>query len=325
MAKKTPRKSNTKKSPRQPEGAVILPMSGHKPDMNRLEDISDHVFNNMLSADERDVFEAMFRLASLGVTPDQYSEFYKLCEFANGMVEKMSLDADDNDNFTTDDMDDIDMYRRRPSDFKAYEPLPDAPERTLLIRIQMKDVTKPPMWREVLIPADYNFLQLHEVIQEVTGLEDCHLWQFNRHAYDGGLTIGVPGDENSWGIEDTTHEADETPLTMFLQKKGDKLEYVYDFGDDWIFTIEVKDVINKKCEHPECIKFKCPFNPIEDFGGVYSYLNARQDIEDWPKLTKREQTKRARDRGFDTSSEYIDFIIEHQFSLEDVNGTLILI
>ena len=71
---------------------------------------------------------------------------------------------------------------RKRTPFTTYTPIADAAEKTLVLKIQMKGVTKPPMWREVEIPANYNFEELHEVIQIVTGLENCHLWQFNKSA-----------------------------------------------------------------------------------------------------------------------------------------------
>ena len=64
----------------------------------------------------------------------------------------------------------------------------DLKEKSLLLKIQMKRVTKPMMWREVEVPADMSILDLHDVIQCVVGLESSHLWQFNERTSDVYLT-----------------------------------------------------------------------------------------------------------------------------------------
>ncbi|MDE6339048.1 MAG: plasmid pRiA4b ORF-3 family protein [Muribaculaceae bacterium] len=288
--------------------------------MAGLEELSDEAYNSMSERD-RDTFLMMMQLAMDGVTPEEYAQFYKIYEIAGVVADKFN-GGSDNDWYDRD----LPGKRSLGLSVPEYEPLKDASQKALVLKIQMKDVTKPPMWREVQIPTDYNFDLLHEVIQEVVGLEDCHLWQFNRNAYRDELVIGIEGnDEFGGGLDYVTHDATETPLTLFLQKKGDKLEYVYDFGDDWIFTVEVKDVIDKKSEEPVCTKFKGELNAIEDFGGVWEYLSAREDLEKWSSLSAKERRKRAHDKGFDTADEYHDFLLDHMFALEDVNESLSII
>ncbi|MDE5808217.1 MAG: plasmid pRiA4b ORF-3 family protein [Muribaculaceae bacterium] len=216
-------------------------------------------------------------------------------------------------------------FGKKRIEIKEYEPLKDASEHTLVLRIQMKDVTKPPMWREVEVPADFDFMQLHEVIQEVVGLENYHMWQFNAKAYDNSLQISADMENDSpfgGGMDGMTHDAEETYLTQFLQNKGDKLEYVYDFGDDWIFTVEVKELCDKKIDHPVCRKYKSELNALEDFGGIWSYLDARQDLDTWEKMSKKERKKRFQERGFDSEEEYLEFLNEHRFNLDEINAAL---
>lgn len=275
-------------------------------------------------------FALMYTLASSGVTPDEYDQFYHLLQ-STGMLTD-GLFSNIEELASVDDEDDMAFpfpgvgFHRSRCEVKEYDPLEDACNRSLVLKIRMKDVAKPPMWREVEIPADYNFMQLHEVIQEITGLEDCHLWQFNVVAYDDSLQIGVKMDPDNpfgAGLDFVTHNAEETDLTRFLHQKGDKLEYVYDFGDDWIFVVEVKDVIVKKNEHPVCRKYKSELNAIEDFGGTWSYSEARADLEEWGNLSAKDKRHRAEERGFDTEKEYYDFLLEHLIDVDYINDVLI--
>lgn len=286
-----------------------------------IDAIADMAFES-ISTDEKDKFVMMFTLASNGITPEEYAKFYDLFQASVRLSDTFQTDPDDNDTSSP-----ISRNKCGSSgcEIKEYIPLKDAEDSTLVLRIQMKGVTKPPMWREVEIPANFNFMQLHEVIQGVTGLEDCHLWQFNAKAYDESLQIGVEMDEDDLfapALDFVTHDAEETPVTQFLQHKGDKLEYVYDFGDDWIFVVEVKDLLAKKADYPVCTKFKSDLNAIDNFGGIYRYQQARNDLEGWGKLSKKEKKQRLEDYGFDSEEDYLDFLNQYRISLDDINDDL---
>lgn len=270
---------------------------------------AEEMFNN-LSDEDREVYSAMSILADYGVTPEDYGHFFAIHQMAGLMSGKLQSQN---------------SFGRRYTPVKEYEPLKDAASHTLILKIQMKNVTKPPMWREVEVPADFDFAQLHDVIQIVTGLEDEHMWQFNNSAFDSSLQIGIErnlGDLFDEGIDHASHDALSTPLTQFLQQKGDRLEYVYDFGDEWIFTITVKDLLDKTTHHPECLKFKSELNAIEDFGGVWTYKTVRQNLADWPSLKEKERLEIAEENGFDNADDFIDFLNEHIFHIDEVNDAL---
>lgn len=284
-----------------------LNSEGNPIDLSELEEACNDALS-LMDEEEMDLFAAMRYLMDHGVTPEEYALHYDVFQRAKSIG---PLEGEDMD---------LTRYLRR-STVEEYEPLENAGEYTLVLKIQMKDVIKPPMWREVEVPANIDFMVLHEVIQEVMGFSNAHLWQFNKSAYDSSLSISERDDDMDFS-ENVTHEAKETPLTMFLQQKKDELEYVYDFGDDWIFTIEVKGLIHKKSEHPVCRKFKSELNPIEDCGGVWSYLAMRGDLAEWNTLSKSQRRKRAAEKGFDSAVEYFEFMVENIIDLDAVNDYL---
>lgn len=268
-------------------------------------------------------------LVKLGVTPEEYSESYGMVNQLFGVLGKTGSRANsrgmdfDDGNFSPFDMFGPEM-RRGYVPFTTYEPMPDAAEKTLVLKIQMKGVAKPPMWREVEVPADYNFAELHDVIQIVTGLENSHLWQFNKSAYDDSLQIGIPMDHDDpygFGLEYATDVADETPLTKYLAQKGDELEYVYDFGDDWVFSVEVQKVIDSECESPKCLKWKSDLNALEDFGGPYAYEEIREIVSEDSVLTKKEKDAIVENYlgWFENKKELIKFLNEKRFNIDTVN------
>jgi hypothetical protein len=61
-------------------------------------------------------------------------------------------------------------------------------------RIELPDI-RPPIWREILVPASYSFWDLHVAIQDAMGWEDYHLHEFEVAEPESGelLRIGIPG------------------------------------------------------------------------------------------------------------------------------------
>lgn len=217
------------------------------------------------------------------VTPETYKKLYDVAK-DNPAVKYLPVDlifnhgggVDENGEWEDDwdegdDWDDDD-YSEGLSGF----PIPDADKKSLVLKIQLRGVSKPPLWREVQVPADIDFLKLHEIIQALFGWGGFHLWQFEERPYSHGYRISMPSPEESVWDDGPTDNADETPITIVLKKKGDKMVYVYDFGDDWIHDISVKEVLDKKTEHPVCLKFKSG-NPMEDIGGIYGLEEMRQE------------------------------------------------
>lgn len=252
------------------------------------------------------VFAMISHLAEAGVKPDAYAAFYNVYQRLRPMIAEN------------------DRKNEKKSAKKGKQSEKSAMSgETLLIRIQMKGVTKPPMWREVEISPDASFLRLHDVIQIVTGLQDYHLWQFNERAYDGYVQIGLPmDDEFGGGIEEITDDASTTPISAYLAKEGDKLEYVYDFGDDWIFVVSVKKVFDKKSDHPVCVAFKSDMNPEEDSGGIWSYLDMRADYAAWKSYTKKKREQIAAQRYYDSADDYYENLKELLFDIDEVNEAL---
>lgn len=253
-------------------------------------------FDGKRQDDEQEQYEAMklltmATLEQLGVTAKEYAAFLK----ESGGMSDIRQMAEEAFGFSP-------LGMGEPEDV---HPIGDADKKSLRLKIQMKDVTKPPMWREVVIPADFNFTQLHYAIQAVTGLENCHLWQFQHKAYDPSLQIGIPAKgQFEFGLGDCTHNADETPVTGFLAEKGDKLEYVYDFGDDWIFTVSVLEAMESQGDVAKMTKWKCDPQPIEDCGGVWDYLRLRDVLIDPKSFNKKEKEEMADNLGFESVDDF---------------------
>lgn len=148
--------------------------------------------------------------------------------------------------------------------------LAEADKKTFVLRIQLDGVTKPPMWRKVVVPADMIFDRLHSVIQCAMGWEGGHLYQFIAKT----ASIGDTSMDDDFGegldLADT-----EIIISQYLRAKGDKLKYEYDFGDGWEHAVSVLEVKDEVCETPRLLQTKGG-KPVEDCGGVWGIEGLRE-------------------------------------------------
>lgn len=257
-----------------------------------------------------------------GITPDSYKILYDEAK-NNPIVSLMPLEMifgkDDTDHDTVGEED----YEKEDYDTEGLtgKPLPDADKKSLVLKIQIRGISKPPLWREVVVPADISFYSLHQVIQILFGWTNSHLWQFQHSPYDHGYTIGPDLKDTMDWDDGPTDDADETKLTAVLKKAGDKMVYVYDFGDDWIHDISVKEVTDKQADHPVCTKYKGD-NPLEDIGGTWGYEEYRRMYDPKSGVTKAEKKEFFENNYFSSEKEFKEMMEEQKFDLPYVNEEL---
>ena len=150
---------------------------------------------------------------------------------------------------------------------------------TIQFKIQIRDIKKPPVWRRIVIPGNFTFHDLHNTIQSAFGWWDEHLYQFQRHPFDGGWTVKEPDDEDdNWG--ERPEDARETNVLTFIQHMGlEKFVYVYDFGDSWVHDITVEQIDHDaNLDHPVCLAGKGACPP-EDCGGPWGYEELKEEMD----------------------------------------------
>jgi hypothetical protein len=129
---------------------------------------------------------------------------------------------------------------------------------------------KPPIWRRLEVPADISLARLHDVIQVAFGWHDSHL-----HAYS------TPYGEFGVADPELGHRA-EVPVTLeqVAPEAGCKINYTYDFGDDWQHDIVVEKVLGPgEPNGPRCTGGRRAAPP-EDCGGVWGYAELVASLTD---------------------------------------------
>jgi len=136
-----------------------------------------------------------------------------------------------------------------------------------------------PVWREVMVPRDFNFYELYLVIQKAMGWQGSHLSAF--FGRDERIFVHAFEMEDAFRMEGGPEHllASETGIDPLLAQAG-TITYVYDYGDDWMHEIEVlEEVTLTNPEIPEVLRHKGP-GPIEDSGGVDGFREVHEAIKD---------------------------------------------
>lgn len=143
------------------------------------------------------------------------------------------------------------------------------PGEILQLKITLKGISKPPVWRRVQVRADTTFAILHQIVQAAFGWTDTHLHSFEYQ----GEQIGVPDPE--W--DNACADEAETALAEVLLGLKDRIRYTYDFGDNWEHDIVLEKVMEPDAGdgRPALLTGKgaCP---SEDCGGPWGYAELKE-------------------------------------------------
>ena len=131
------------------------------------------------------------------------------------------------------------------------------------LRIELLD-TDPLVWRRVVVPERINLHRLHELIQDVMGWGDCHLYEFECN----GRYYGEP---DEWSDRPIALARNAKLKAIAARARDNAFHYLYDFGDGWEHRIIVEATGMEELD--PCPRFiggamACP---PEDIGGTVGY------------------------------------------------------
>ena len=136
------------------------------------------------------------------------------------------------------------------------------------IKVRLDDF-RPLTWRDLIIPYDITFHQLHLIMQELWDFYDGHLYEFTTSSYTTKYVDFKRMDVDNNYIPDYGELDSRTHYISELFDSNNKIKYYYDFGDSWSFTIEIKKQVEYDKTYPTIKRFKGDYNPVEDCGGVF--------------------------------------------------------
>lgn len=108
---------------------------------------------------------------------------------------------------------------------------------TIVLKVMFKH--RKGIWRKIEMRETDTMQALHEEIQDVMEWDNDHMYSFfmdnKRYSKDPDMEVTCPFEP------DGRKTSDKTPIGIFGLKKGQKFVYLFDFGDDHEFEIEVED------------------------------------------------------------------------------------
>jgi len=134
------------------------------------------------------------------------------------------------------------------------------------LKISLRGVSNPPVWRRVAVPGDIALADLHAVIARSMGWNGGHLHVFETGSAEYGTTGYDLGH-----IDDS-----RVPLSEVLSVPGTKLRYTYDFGDDWRHDVKLEKILPEEpgVTYPFCLAGKGACPP-DDCGGAWGYAELK--------------------------------------------------
>jgi hypothetical protein len=128
------------------------------------------------------------------------------------------------------------------------------------LKIVLRDVSEPQVWRRLLVPASIRLGKLSWIIQAAMGWDGWHEHMFS----DGSREY--PG---------------SAALRSVLTRPEAVLGYTYDFGDGWEHYLELEDIIQNDpgVTIPACLD-GAGACPPEDCGGPWGYSRLKEALAD---------------------------------------------
>lgn len=144
----------------------------------------------------------------------------------------------------------------------------------LKLKVQLKGVAKPPIWRKIEVSADDTLYDLHNIIQGAMGWYNAHLHQFIL----GRQYFGLPSPYDDF-ME--MSDARKVKIGEVLRTAKSKIIYEYDFGDSWEHLVTLEDVADaeKGVKYPRLLEGKGACPP-EDCGGCWGYEDLKAAVSD---------------------------------------------
>lgn len=136
--------------------------------------------------------------------------------------------------------------------------------------------------RRLIVPAQYTFAQLHDVLQSAFSWKNSHLHDFSFYSKKSAknkykrpdLSLVMPAIYEGYG-----EVIDKQQVSDYLSKYK-QVYYTYDFGDNWQHEIKlVKTIENYHQESPYLLE-AIGQTPPEDVGGVPGFIEFSQILAD---------------------------------------------
>lgn len=157
------------------------------------------------------------------------------------------------------------------------------PRKAFRLRVEL-DFEELACWREIVVPADYTFYDLHFVLQALIGRLDYHLYDF-RYVKDGeGRRLEERCEESDFSSDFSSEGVQvldvESVVLSDVYPSVKRVIYSYDYGDGWEVLVDLIEALEDytSCD-PMCAQGQgdAPPDDVGGEGGFKRFLEALAD------------------------------------------------
>jgi hypothetical protein len=121
--------------------------------------------------------------------------------------------------------------------FPNWQRLLKVPEQAIAAGVFEFKVSLGRVWRRIAIPAANSLEELAQTILAAFEFDDDHLYEFRLRSRQGReFTVTHPY------IDESDYATDEFAIGMLPLDEGDTMEYLFDFGESWLFHIMLERI-----------------------------------------------------------------------------------
>jgi hypothetical protein len=142
------------------------------------------------------------------------------------------------------------------------------------LRIDLRGLKSPKVWRRIVVPVNIKLSQLHVVLLRAMGWGGGHLHEFM--FAQGNYSSVEPGLDLDADVQD------ESRVSLRKALEGSStFTWLYDYGDSWYHKVKVERTVDMvvPLEHPMCVTGEGACPP-EDVGGVPGYQEFLEAMAD---------------------------------------------
>ena len=148
------------------------------------------------------------------------------------------------------------------------------------LRIELMK-SEPLVWRELEVPSSISLTSLAQAILLAMGWNEDHLHQFVGKKRDYYNTSPNKPD-SPFGMGDK--DGSRYGISHLLQKKGDSVQFEYDYGDGWLHVVKLTAKADYASGEKKVVKLTGGANacPPDDCGGIWRYNHLVQLMREKP-------------------------------------------
>lgn len=153
--------------------------------------------------------------------------------------------------------------------------MPEATDDSKVFQLKVTlQYIEPPIWRRLLVRGSTSLADLHDTLQAVFGWGHEHLHLFSAKGLD-------TYDDSGYDYFGNNPREFDIRLDSVLKRKRSRMQYIYDFGDNWKLDLVVEDTgpPDPDVKYPVLVAGERS-GPPEDSGGPWGYMFKLEAIQD---------------------------------------------